>query len=47
MDLRKRGYLFKFASERVGTQKGGEFPQKRGDSNPGGNYDIFSNVIRL
>ena len=35
----RAGGLFKFLSERGGTQKGRGFPQKRGGgSNPGGNY---------
>ena len=38
MALRKRGQLFKFASERGGTQKkGGSLRKGDGGSNPGGN----------
>ena len=36
------GELFKFASERGGYPERGEFPQKRGGSNPKGNYQIFA-----
>ena len=46
MPLRKMGEtFFKFALEREGYPERVEFPQKRGGSNPGGNYD--SNMFLL
>ena len=46
MALRKRGLLFKSASERVGIQKEG-VPSKKGASNPGENYEVFAEFSKL
>ena len=34
------GNIFNLLQKEQDTQKGGGVPQKRGGSNPGGNYDI-------